>query len=188
MNEINEKEFYKVIEILKKEKDKIIPPKEIFQKIVTNSEVDRFVLNRGGIRNENEGRTSIFGEILKETGYMLNNWKVMLPVGIIAVFLIIFGITQFSNNGSLDKNMASEEQDLDSLGADIDQDANEDDALGEIDSALNKESGSVITVSEAIDVASITSESNGVGYGSDLDTFFSEEASLGEVNSALSDF
>ncbi len=204
-------ELFRVIEVLYREKENIVPQKEILTNIIsrisTNEDVTNKETERYLYRGEVKGRPSIPEEVISKTESMFTKWKILLPIGVAAVIVLAVITTQFtgritgrkSTSFSLNE-IVKEQENFNDLGAEINQYASEEIALGEVDSALEEAATDVAAPAtqapsapsaarqDPFGLASIQTESKAVGFDSELNSFFSEETSLKEVDSALSDF
>jgi len=83
------KEISHIIEILEKQSQKIIPPKELLKQIVTQIDLDSYLYRRD--ENKNKGR--IINQIHE---FMSLKWKIGIPAGIVIIALGIFAYNQLN--------------------------------------------------------------------------------------------
>jgi len=86
------REMFLIIDKIKGQKEVIVPPKEILNKIITNEEISRY-LKRGVENSHTKGRPSLETNQIHET--MTFNWKVVIPVGLAIIVVAILAYTQF---------------------------------------------------------------------------------------------
>jgi hypothetical protein len=112
-------EIIQTINILKNEKEKNLPPKEILSKIisaiiaqekntVTKQEFNRYLIRDEKILNFStfKGRSSLIMNRIRSQYTMTKQWKIIIPVGIIAIIAIL-GITIKQSEQQLQKKIAN---------------------------------------------------------------------------------
>jgi len=83
------KEFFQAIEVLEKQGKKIIPPKQLLEKIVTQTELDSYLYRRENVKNK--------GRIINQIHeFMSLKWKIGIPAGIIIIALGVFAYNQLN--------------------------------------------------------------------------------------------
>lgn len=90
----NQKEIKEILEILKtleKNKEEIMPSKELLKKIVTQIDLDSYLYRRENVKNK--GRSNLINQIHE---YMSLKWKIGIPVGIVIIALGIFAYNQLN--------------------------------------------------------------------------------------------
>lgn len=85
------KEIFRIIESLEKQSQKIIPPKELLKRIVTQIDLEGYLYKRE--ENKNKGRSNLINQIHE---FMSLKWKIGIPVGIIIIALGIFAYNQLN--------------------------------------------------------------------------------------------
>lgn len=93
------KEIFEEITVLKKQKDSILPSKELLAEIISRipweqSSVTKKESDRYSYRGMDKGRTS-FTIIDQIHNAMTINWKIVAPIGIVAIIAVIFLSSQF---------------------------------------------------------------------------------------------
>jgi len=98
-------ELFETVDLVSKEKDAIVAPREIFKKIISRIKIadgGATVTNekdtRLTYRGETKGRpSSIIINLLNQfNDSMSNAWKTIIPVGIVGVILVVFGLYQYN--------------------------------------------------------------------------------------------
>ncbi len=95
-NELNE--ILSIVSLLKKEKEKLVPPGELFRQVMDKItiSVTNGVDTRYSCREEVKGRPSLNNITAKINNLMTVHWKVWAPIGIVAVVaLAIMSSYQF---------------------------------------------------------------------------------------------
>jgi hypothetical protein len=90
----NQKEIKEILEIIKtleKNKEEIMPSKELLKKIVTQIDLDSYLYRRENVKNK--GRSNLINQIHE---YMSLKWKIGIPVGIVIIALGIFAYNQLN--------------------------------------------------------------------------------------------
>jgi len=90
----NQKEIKEILEIIKtleKNKEEILPSKELLKKIVTQIDLDSYLYRRENVKNK--GRSNLINQIHE---YMSLKWKIGIPVGIVIIALGIFAYNQLN--------------------------------------------------------------------------------------------
>lgn len=86
-------EMFQTIHMLIREKEKIIPPPELLAKIISQIQIQSNVTNaeksRYLYRGETKGRPSLNIIIRQISNPMTWNWKIILPLGIVAVLVVV---------------------------------------------------------------------------------------------------
>jgi len=137
------KEVFLVIDFIKKESHKIYPDKEIFRQVLAKIPVS--VTNEQNVRypfmTKVQGRTSwsIINNLTKILNFMTINWKIILPIGIMVVFVfVLIGVNQFeklSSQAPIVDNRQVQETPI-ALSQDLPI-ANTQPATGDIDETVN---------------------------------------------------
>lgn len=90
----NQKEIKEILEIIKtleKNKEEIMPSKELLKKIVTQIDLNSYLYRRENVKNK--GRSNLINQIHE---YMSLKWKIGIPVGIVIIALGIFAYNQLN--------------------------------------------------------------------------------------------
>lgn len=224
--------LFKTAEIVVSKRKQIVPPKEILHRIitqlsgdqpVTKQDAERYILQRGAMKGRSSmGREEVpeksikdyMGQIIKKIDYMLTQ-KILLPVGIIAVIVLVLVITQFTGRKPSVSLLESEQlnkdqQALNEVSKEMDKYVNDETVLVETDSALQqvamgkedsavKPAASPKTTSPAASPkttsnvkaesqkvdATLQTESKNTKFDPELNTFFSEDTTVKETDAAL---
>lgn len=87
-------EMFQTIQVLIREKERIIPPQELLAKIISQLQSQNNVTNAEKVRylyrGETKGRPSLNIIIRQITNLIMTwNWKVILPLGIVTVLVVV---------------------------------------------------------------------------------------------------
>jgi len=90
------REIFKIIDVLSKEK--IIPQKEILEKIIAQIETEKPVTNKESLRYIDreailKGPTPLINSI-KNLFIMAERWKIVVPLGVLAIVAVLVVLTQ----------------------------------------------------------------------------------------------
>lgn len=89
--------MFQVVEILSREKENIIPSPEVLTNIISRVSLKESITNRETgrylYRGEIKGRPSLIN-VIKNQYTMAKNWKVIVPVGILALVVVLVIATQ----------------------------------------------------------------------------------------------
>lgn len=192
------KGVFEAIEAARQGAKEALPSRELLVKIlegVTKGDAFGYSYER-----VTKGRTSTREGILSEISNTLMSWKTWVPIGVVAVAVIVFAVAQFGGTDVSGLSMRDIEDEADAiLGLTAENDLESDLALEaglseELDVALGgvsgttaaatPQAGGTVGAQDPLGLGTIQSEASGVGFGSDFDSFFSSESG---VNSALSD-
>ena len=191
--------IYGILSLLAREKD-VLPSRELLTRAlgdsagVTNPSHASYTERRGA-----GGRPSIENyEAADSFIRMMNKWKVIIPVGVVALLVIVFLAGGFGDQATSlslrESDLESERSVFDGLDAELDAtlgiEGMTDAVDTELDAAENGSGATPVSGTSAADLsalqAELTQESKTVELDKNFDAFFAEEAAIEQdVNGSL---
>lgn len=159
-------EMFDAINVLNVEKEKIIAPKNILTGVLERldescavSGVTENFESRLTSRGEEKGRPSSILKLINQFNYHMSNaWKTIIPIGVVALILVVFGVYQYGGRPVVNNIPAPEKgQALRTGSAEIaSMDDIESDINSIIDSLTDEQS---LLAEEETDLALVGSDS-----------------------------